>query len=117
MQALEQLLNEQIRVLQVNGRLAIVWSLSLFTVGLLATIVLYYLPATQSLGDLAKVGPGVIMAAISSIQFKTIAVSRERLSFLRTLREQIAGTNQLESKEKETIVEMVIDAIKESGKR
>ena len=117
MQALEKLLEEQIRVLKENGRLAIVWCLLLFTFGLFATAVLYYLPAMRSLGDVAKIGPGVIMAAISSIQLKTIAVSRERLSFLRTLRDQVAGLNMLGAEEREAIVELATEAIKESGKR
>lgn len=114
---LRGMLDEQTRVLQSNARLAIVWGLGLFVVGLVATVVLYNLPATQSLQDVAKIGPILITAAISSIQFKTIAVSRERVATLRNLRDGVSGLHQLPPEQGEKIFDMIIEVIKDFAKR
>lgn len=116
MDSLSAILDEQNKVLESNGKLAVLWVAALVLIGVVASAVLYAIPATAQLQDLAKIGPGIVTTAISSIQFRTIAISRERSAFFRNLRIQLESAEKLPADQREVIVKLALDTIREFSK-
>ncbi len=117
MRPFEAILDMQIATLKANGRLAVAWGIGTLTLGVVATAALYGLPGTRDLADVAKLGPSLLSAAISSLQVRPFQIAAERRSLLLGLRSAMAGMEALRVSEQERLLELLTDTLKESGRR
>ncbi|KAA3615340.1 MAG: hypothetical protein D8M58_22280 [Calditrichaeota bacterium] len=108
-------LGDQIRVQKGNVRFSLIWFIILLLIGIVGTILLYKI--VSEIPDILKVGPSVILAAISSFQIKTIIVTRERISAFLSLKIRLDSAQGLPDTQIAAVEQIVIDTIKEVVKR
>ena len=108
-------LQDQIGIQTKNMRLLVLWFLVLLVAGMIASILLF--AYGKKLDDVFKIGPSIIMTAISSFPLKTILVNRERVSGIKSLKSRLERAKNLPASQRKVIEKIVEDTIKEIMKR
>ena len=111
------ILEEQVRVQTQNLRVGYAIVLGLLSVGLVGTTLLLTLEGLRALDGLMKVGPGVLTAGLSTIQYPSLAVARERRNGFRSLLTALDGVEAMAAQDREDLLEIVQQAIQQTLKR
>ncbi len=113
---LGDLLQEQLTALEGNTRVAIFYCCGLLALGVLVSGGLMFVtlpPAVEAL----KLGPLVVSAALSPIQYRPIVNGRERLAVLRGLARKIAILDTLPPDQRAIVLGLAQDYLKTAAGR
>ena len=110
-------LGEIIQTIRSNIKLSLGWSVFVFLLGVVTTIIFYKLERFQNLTDIVKIGPTLLTSSVTAFQIRPILVSRERLVSYTSLQNRLMGCEGLSPQIIEELAAEAVKALEELRKR
>ncbi len=107
------LLDEQVKTLESNGRLLLVLCVCYLVAGIGASVLISMLKVSAVLGEL-KIPATLAGAGLTAFQYPAFVKSRERMAVLRRLKVEVVTAEQLAPDERQKVLDLAWQSVQQA---